>query len=252
MGAPPEFFKGLITTDLGATWQLVPAPGPANDFAFGGFASWAGGRVEALFGSAGDRPAGQVEATQDGGTAWQPQTLTCPPAGPCLRWGPSPSSISGMGAPRPQSLLLSASGGQSWSASAITLDLHASVAGEVAGYDGGRAVVLAGQEPFPARWTNDGGTTWTTLTLPPLPGSPDAALAYPGLQIMPDGSLIALADDGGWKTLPPGADAWCSLASDRLPKATVRLALAGDRVWWLDPDTGGPSHAALAAFACPP
>ncbi len=253
MGAPPEFFKGLITTDGGANWRIVPSPGPAYDFPFGGFASLPGGQVEALFNTTGDgNSVPQVEATGDGGSNWQLRVMACPSAQPCLRWGPAPGSISGMGAARPQTLLVSANAGHSWSANGITLDLHAGVAGTVAGFDAGRALVVAGQGTFPAQWSSDGGLTWEPLALPTLGGAPDAPGNYPALQILPNGSLIALADTAGWILLPPGASSWCSPAPGTLPGTAVRFAFAAGQIWWLDPGTGEPRHTSLASTTCSP
>lgn len=253
MGAPPEFFKGLFTDDGGASWETVPAPGASYDFPFGGFAGLPGGRIEALFNLTGSGgPAVQVETTQDGGATWSPRSPSCPHTAPCLRWGPAPGSISGMGAPRPQSLLRSTDAGQNWSVTDITLDLHAGVAGEAAGFADGSALVLAGQEAFPARWSRDGGATWTTVALPALPGQGDARNSFPALQFLPDGSLVALGPDGGWKGLPPAGQSWCSLSGNRLPNTSVRFASAGDAIWWLDPSTGTPAHTSLAAAMCTP
>ncbi len=251
MGAPPEFFNGLTTSDGGDTWHIIPAPGQPSDFPFGGFAGFPEGRIEALFNVTGaDAPATVAETTRDGGTTWDPAPMSCPGSGPCLRWGPAPGSIGGMGAPRPQALLRSTDAGQTWLATDVTLDLHASVAGAAAGFGGSSVLVVAGDEAFPARWSIDGGASWTVVALPALSGSAGSPNSFPALQILPDGSLIAFGPDGNWEGLPPYGQSWCSLSDVRLPQMPVRFSFTEDDVWWLDPVTGSPASAPLGATAC--
>jgi hypothetical protein len=253
MGAPPEYLWGLATADSGNTWTLIPRPGPDYDFPFGGITMAGPGKVAALYSPAGTpTPPLVALVTQDGGRTWSAGQVGCPESGPCLRWGPAPGSISGMGAPRPQTLLMSPDSGRSWEATDVTIDLHAFVAGQAAGYQAGQVLVVAGLESFPARWSADGGRTWQTLSLPQLPGNDVASTNFSGLQILPTGTLIAQSDQGAWAVLIPGASSWCSLSAVGLPDRPARLVSAGGSLWWLDDATGQPGHAPASDFSCSP
>lgn len=253
MGAPPEFFLGLASTDSGQTWSLIPGPGPDVDFPFGGLTVVAPGTVAALFASAGNPATPLVaQVTQDGGRTWWKGQFGCPGGGPCLRWGPAPGSIGGMGAPRPQTLLTSMDSGQTWSQTEISIDLHTFVAGQAAGFQAGQVLVVSGLDSFPARWSEDRGQTWQALSLPPLPDNDPSSSNYTALQILPGGSLVAVGDDGGWDALMPGASSWCQLRAADLPGQAVWLAPAEGNIWWLNPATGQPQSTELSHFTCPP
>ncbi|MBK5109627.1 MAG: hypothetical protein JJE12_15945, partial [Anaerolineales bacterium] len=104
-GAPPLFYMGFFTPDGGESWQFVEPPENATIEDFGGFWNLGTGSVQALFFPAGSLSQDPAEIliteTTDGGNEWQPGELTCPAVDPCLRWGPAPSNIPGMGSPLP-------------------------------------------------------------------------------------------------------------------------------------------------------
>ncbi|MCL4562522.1 MAG: hypothetical protein M1281_18160, partial [Chloroflexi bacterium] len=105
-GAPPIYYLGLYSTDRGQTWQVVPVTqsitqGSMDIGRFGGFV-YSGNAIQALYYDTPSSDPAQpsplkVSQTSDGGATWTPAALTCPPAGPCLRWGAAPSEIAGMG-----------------------------------------------------------------------------------------------------------------------------------------------------------
>ncbi len=236
--APPEYLIGLVTTDDGQSWQVVPTPeGYALD-QFGGF-QVNGQVVEVLFGgrttSQGPRPfAG--ETTTDGGQTWTEGRLTCPSSGPCIRWGPAPSSIGGMGVGYPQPIEISTDGGQTWTPpdwpSQVTLNQGPS---NLVALSPTEVALVAPGSQYPLRVSNDGGRTWEVIALPSLPGtSKDSYPAFPGLTLLSDGRLLA-ASDRQWQILLPGSTAWCSVEGASLPlpagpSATFRVI--GDKLWW--------------------
>lgn len=255
-GAPPEYFMGFYTPDAGKTWKVLPVPAETTLERFGGFAVQAQS-VEALYSgeSANSPQPGPVfgELTRDGGKTWLPGTLSCPASGPCLRWGPAASSISGMGSPAPQAVMISGNGGQTWTFPGPSVELRATGPDELSAIDGKSALLVSGSSDFPLQVTRDGGNNWEVVSLPPVPGAtgnPDS-----GLQILPDGSLLAQSDSGAWQRLAPGAAAWCA-ASSGLPGQLVEFTAAGGKLWWLtQPDTGSgqapaPKSVPLSALQC--
>jgi hypothetical protein len=258
VGAPPEYFMGFYTQNSGQTWQALPVPTETTAERFGNFA-YGPQDVEALFGGESPTPTnpGPVfgELTRDGGKTWTPGTMACPSGGPCLRWGPSPSSISGMGSPAQQFVMISGNGGQTWTFPGPAVELRAQGPNLLAGFGSSGALLVSGSSDFPVQVTRDAGANWEPVTLPALPGSAGGN-PYPGLQILPDGSLLAIPDGGAWQRLAPGAAQWCALAKAGLPTQPVTLTASGSQVWWLtQPDTGSgqspaPQSAPLSALAC--
>jgi hypothetical protein len=254
-GAPPVFFMGYTTADGGATWQLVPPPSPQALETFGGFWTDAEGTVQAFYSDPGSpvdaTAAPLVQSSPDGGLTWSPGSLACPPHGPCLRWGPAPGFISGMGSPLPQAVLTSLDGGSTWTAAGLSVELRMPAPNQLVAFSATQAVLLSGSGDYPVRLTQDGGQTWKVIALPPLPGGPAGNPYYPGLQILPDGSLLSQSMDGaGWLMLPPSAQEWCALDLQGLPSLPVLLQSSAHQMWWLSPESGEIEHLPLQDLAC--
>jgi len=254
-GAPPVFFMGYTTADNGATWQIVPPPSPQAVETFGGFYTDAEGTVQARYSDPSspiDATASPlVQASPDGGLTWSPGSLTCPPDGPCLRWGPAPGFISGMGAPLPQSILTSLDGGNTWTAPGLSVELRMPAPNQLVAFSNTQAVLLSGSGDYPIRLTQDGGQTWQVIALPPLSGDSEVSPYFPGLQILPDGSLLSQMMDGaGWMMLPPTAQSWCALNLQGLPSLPVLLQSTADQLWWISPETGEIKHLLIQDLAC--
>jgi len=261
-GAPPIYYVGYVTHDSGKTWQLAPAPtgiktSPQSIDRFGWF--WTDGKeVQALYwgqiNTPDQAPSAIVEQTSDGGITWSAASLACPSSGPCLRWGPAPSMISGMGADLPQTVMASQDGGQTWQSTGQSVELRATGPHELVALSENQALLISGSADYPLRYTQDSGKTWQVLAIPPLPGTdPTATVGFPGLQMLPDGSLLALNDQAGtWWGLPPTAQNWCALSVSSLENNAVLLQAAGDKVWWFSLSNNKPQSAPLSEFACRP
>ena len=85
----------------------------------------------------------------------------------------------------------------------------------------------------------DGGRTWDVVGLPALPGTAGGAAQFPGLQMLPDGALLAQAQSAGmpWWLLQPGTTRWCLVSGVALPAWPAALRVIDGRVLWL---AGGP------------
>lgn len=101
------------------------------------------------------------------------------------------------------------------------------------------------QEGSLAVRSRDGGATWASLVLPPVPGPTQRALR--GLQMLPDGALIVRPQmAAGWPRLDAGASAWCAVPGPALTapyEAADSARVVGDRLWL----TGGHEHACAGA-----
>ncbi len=107
--------------------------------------------------------------------------------------------------------------------------------------------MVSGDAAYPLRYTRDGGKTWQALGLPSLPGS----IQFNGLQLLPDGSLVAMnLDTGAWYGLAPAAQDWCALSISIPGKYPVFLQAAGDKAWWLSPVDQSLQSAPLSSFEC--
>lgn len=260
-GAPPVYFMGFYTTDTGKTWKLVPTPSTdSSQEAFGGF--WSDGNVvQALFVAGGQGPdqasSFRVMETTDGGATWKPGTLICPPDGPCLRFGPHPGSIGGMGSPLPSFVMASSDAGQTWNSTGFSVELRMPGPKELVGFNATTAALIDSGSSYPFQLTQDGGQTWRPISLPLLPDQSGSPYPFSGLQMMPDGSLLARSQDGTWRMLTPGAAQWCAVDMANLPKDNAindvpRMQVLGDRVWWIPIGADHPISAPLAAFRCSP
>jgi BNR/Asp-box repeat len=213
--------------------------------------------VQALYGrpaaAPAQAPALAVVQTTDGGRTWAPAHLTCPASGPCLRWGAAPGPFSPMGAPAPQGIAYSTDGGRTWRTPAWPswVDLN---------YPGPKALValsrtevalLAGGSEYPFRLSYDGGRTWEVIALPALPGTAGGAAQIPGLQMLPDGALLAQAQSAGmpWWLLRPGTTRWCPVSGAALPAWPAALRVIDGRVLWL---AGGPFRPGVLSLTSVP
>ncbi len=263
-GAPPVYYLGFFTPDRGKTWQLAPVTQAITQptmtaGTFGGF-SVSGDAVQALyFDTTGNDPANppplRVKQTKDGGLTWTQASLACPESGPCLRWGPAPSEVAGMGSGLPQDVKASFDQGRDWVDTGQSAELRMDGPHQLAALSQSEALLISGSASYPLLYTPDSGKTWQALGLPQLPGASSGwgYNGFYGLQILPGGSLLALNQDTGvWWALPPAAAGWCATRAVAPGKFPTPLNFAGGRVWWLDPTTGQPASAPASQFACQP
>jgi len=242
-GAPPVFFTGYLTHDGGEHWQLLPAPSDKLVEAFGGFWTDGQGTVQALYGVPQEV---SVEQTADGGVTWSTTALTCPASAACIRWGPAPGSIPGMGSPLPQSIYASTDNGVTWITPGPSVELRMPGPNELVTFSQQEAALLSAGADFPVQITLDGGQTWQVVSLPAFEGT-----GVSGLQILPDGSLLAQNPDGSnWNLLQPGSNQWCPLNGAQLPQTATLLQLSGDNLWWLSPVDQQPHSLPLSEIKC--
>ena len=248
-GPPPASFLAYETADAGQTWSAVPAPPGARAQDFAGF-QLDGTAVQALFvsGAGTDAPTLAVEETSDGGATWTPAHLTCPMIGPCVRWGPAPNGIGACALnPHEQPIEVSLDGGQTWSTPAAPSGANACNSNELVSLSSSELALLAGGAPYPLWVSQDGGQTWAATALPALPQSSSGA-TYAGLQILPDGTLLAQGGQS-WYLLAPGASDWCPAAGSTLPAQAQPLQTSGGRLWWLQSD-GTPTSTPIGSLTC--
>lgn len=271
---PPEFLGGFFTSDGGQTWQPVPVPPETTMGQFGGF-RLAGHAVQALFRTAPPAVAGPgapatlqvplpiVEQTSDGGVTWVVASLACPPAGPCVTWGSLPSGIGSCAMHGyDQTLYFSPDGGRTWASPDWPRGANACNPNQLAALSPSMVVLASGgiEEggAFPLRLSLDGGRTWQAVGLPPLP-PPATPGVFLGLQLLPDGRLLATDGHTVWYLLAPGMSQWCRAIPGTLPASTRIVQVAGDQLWWLEAtrDRGAgndarpvPHNLSLADLAC--
>ncbi len=239
---------GLVTTDGGQTWNALTGP-DSSVKNFGGF-EMNGQLVEAIFSTPAQSmmqpPEIYVRQSIDGGKTWKPESLTCPATGPCVRFGPATgpatAQIQGKDVPHPQWLEYSIDHGRTWqvSDSAPSVALGMGGLNQLAALSPAMiALVSLNNQQF--ELSDDGGKTWQPVTLPPLIGSRSDFTRYEGLQIMPDGSLIAYQPIARtWQLLEPQSSSWCEISSVTMPETPNGLTVSGDRVWWMtNPDQPG-------------
>jgi photosystem II stability/assembly factor-like uncharacterized protein len=249
-GAPPVYYMGFYTVDGGKTWKPVPSPSPQQVERFGGFWTDGKGLVQALFGGE-QQDSLTVIQTSDGGNTWNPGALVCPSSGPCLRWGPHGGSIGGMGSPLPQTIMHSNDGGKTWLSTGQTVELRMPGPKELVALSDSSAVLIDGGGQYPLQLTQDGGQTWTALSLPELPGSEGGGFPYSGLQMLPDGSLVAQPQQNtAWMLLAPGASQWCQVSASAQPKDAVLMRFSGDTAWWINSGETSPLSTPIAGLIC--
>ncbi len=260
-GAPPLFFMGFFTTDGGTSWQSIPPPDGTTVEQFGGFWGDGNGLVQALFVNPENPPESPdipiVLETTDGGLTWSSGQLVCPPEGICLRWGAAASTIPGMGSPLPQPALVSLDDGITWQPLGQPVELRLPGPNQLVAFSKDRGARISGEIVYsvesgsPFLLTEDSGETWFEQELPLLPDTSNDQDVFPGLQLLPDGSLISQgAETSTWYLLPPGSSSWCSLDSDDLPSYPAQLAISNGQAWWLALETGELRSLPLDKFTC--
>jgi hypothetical protein len=236
-GAPPIYKVGLVTTDGGQTWNALTSP-DGSVKQFGGF-QMNGQLVEAIFSKparSAQPPGMYAEQSIDGGKTWKPESLTCPATGPCVRSGPGVWQITGMGAPRPQWIEYSTDQGHTWqvSDSAPSVELGMGGLNQLAALSSTKVALISALDDHQFEVSNDGGETWQPVALPSMIGSKPDFTGYEGLQILPDGSLLAYQPDAKtWQLLAPQSSSWCEISGATMPGTTSGLTVSGDRVWWM-------------------
>ena len=116
--------------------------------------------------------------------------------------------------------------------------------------------LVSGASPYPLIVSHDGGQTWADVALPSLgTGSGDLS-QLSGLQLLPNGALLAHGDSGpGWLLLAAGASRWCTVTGASLPASVTAFWAIGDRLWWVQA-ASGPNQAptvgsvAVSALQC--
>lgn len=219
-GAPPIYPVGVFSRDGGATWHPVPVPSDAPS-SFGGFHPTPTGVMAYL--SASDHTI--VLATSDGGATWAPASLGCPGGGPCALFGAIQTARC-QGVASNQFLEVSVDRGATWRLASGVDRLNVCAPIHLAGLPDGR-LLLMGVAEHPLQVSGDLGSTWKDIALPPLQGPPGSYPSYGDLQLLPNGTLLAVA--GGWNLLRPGATAWCSV---NLPVPTSGPARQGGALYW--------------------
>lgn len=159
-----------------------------------------------------------------------------------------------MGAELPQMVMASQDNGQTWQSTGQSVELRATGPHELAALSQNQALLISGSADYPLRYTQDGGKTWQALAIPPLPEvNPANSAGYFGLQMLGDGSLLAMNPDTGvWWALPPAAQNWCATSITSSDKATALFQPAGDRIWWFTATSTQPQSAPASKFTCQP
>jgi hypothetical protein len=160
-----------------------------------------------------------------------------------MRWGPAPNEVGSCAMHAyPRMIALSPDASLTWTQPEWPPSVNACTRSELAALSPTSALLLNSATDdgpsYPVRLTTDRGRTWRVIALPPLlhPGDPPA-YTYRGLHLLPDGTLLGHAANGGeWFLLHPGANAWCAVSGVALPDGRQDkplLEAIGDRLWWL-------------------
>jgi hypothetical protein len=263
-GAPPFYLAALVTRDNGQTWAPIPVPQGSGPAGFGGF-RYAGSTLEAVFaaslkGAPTDYPEfsatrAAAEVSSVDGQSWRQAPLACPPAGPCVAFGPYRPGNCAMNGSM-QTLLRSRDGGAGWTALDFPYPVQDCGEAELVATSPTSELLVDSTSTYPVLRTSDGGATWHDVGLPRRGGDGD-------LTVLPDGSLVmadGLGYSGPWKLLGQGRRAWCELpAPTRTERGHVQVGaptVVGDRIWWLtgslDSSTAAPAlqQMPLSALRC--
>jgi hypothetical protein len=258
-GAPPVFYLGFFTTDNGDTWHVVPAPGSSTLEQFGGFWNLGDEGIEALFNSDSLADNIVVIETGDGGETWQPGKLSCPTLGPCVRWGPAPSNIPGMGSPLPQEILSSSDGGSTWESVDPPIELRAPAPNQLVAFSDYDIAIVSGSigladsdlDASPLRLSQDKGLRFQPIELPPLASNEIESNYFPGLQLLPDESYLSQdPETSAWFRLNPEQPTWCRLDVDSLPPIPQLLQYAGGKLWWTNDEINQIEYILLSELGC--
>jgi hypothetical protein len=263
-GAPPYYLAALVTRDDGQTWTPIPVPRGSGAAGFGGF-RYAGATLTAVFatrGRGGSRAypvfdAGHpvAEVTGADGQSFSRAPLGCPPAGPCVTFGPyQPGNCAMNGTV--QTLLRSADGGRRWSPLGFPYPVQDCGQAELVSLSATSALLVDSTSTYPVLRTTDDGATWRDVALPPRGGDGD-------LTVLPDGSLImsqGVQYVAAWKLLRHGGRAWCKLTTpSRAVQGRVQLsapAVINGALWWLAAPADNPDasptidEVPLSALTC--
>lgn len=243
MGAPPVFYMGFFTSDNGDTWQMVPVPESATIEDFGGFWNLGEDSVEVLFNSHRQLENPTVFKTKDGGETWEIGNLSCPFSGPCIRWGPAPSNIPGMGSPLPQGIFSSSDGSSSWAAIEPPVELRAPAPNQLVAFSDNQVAIVSGSivmtDPSPInsalRISQDSGIRFQQVEIPSITTSNDYLNYFPGLQMLPDESFLSQEPEtNNWFWFDPHIPIWCPVDTDVLPQIPRLLQSVDDRIWWIN------------------
>lgn len=225
--APPLQLAGVYTTDLGASWHMVPAPKGSTYHDFGGFRADGGG-VAGLFTASNPyaqdttRPTSMSdEMTTNGAATWSASTLRCPRVGPCLTFGPYTWGNCAMNG-SPQALLVgapSSGAGASvrWKGTSWVSSVNNCWSQQLVATSSHEAFLLDPSSQYSLLETKDSGRTWTYVSLPRIEGQSIGALGssnFNSVVLAPNGSLFAaVANQSGSKQqlylLMPTATRWC-------------------------------------------
>jgi hypothetical protein len=246
---PPPFYRTAYQTlDGGRHWQTVPVPAGATMGDFGGFAV-VGPTVEAIFYRSDIRtftlsPAQIwiVEKTTDGGLHWTTGNQLCPSIGPCATWSPARWANCAGGAIAAQWVQYSQNHGSTWAIPLIPDVVHHCLPAHLVTTSTGRLLFLDGSRQASPLISDDGGQTWELIPLPEL--QPPTGFegtnyyGYPGLMMLPNGSLLAFTDHP--QLLEPGGKSWCAVRIPELPPIgdfygqSGNPYIVGDGLWWID------------------
>ena len=258
-GPPPFYFVAYMSRNLGRTWQPVPVPAGSEMGLFGGFRV-DGSAAQALFWKseatmyAPDANAFIVDETVDGGLTWHVASLRCPAAGPCVGLGPQDNArCQAVG--EFESIEISGDGGRTWTAPGWPNRLGACSTSELISLASGGIAALDAMSLYPLTVSNDGGTSWQAIALPPLPGGAGDLGGCCGstLEMLPDGRLLVLGS--AWYVLSAGATEWCSPSA--MPAAPTSAypgtfpMVIGDRLWWIDSTRNGTGSFRSSAHSLP-
>lgn len=271
--APPFEAVGLVSTDRGADWSLIPAPPGAAADDFSDFRADAAG-VDAVFNppleaqpGPGPQGTGQpvlVERTTDGGRSWSSAPLTCPTTGPCVTLGGYSIDNCDMSA-TPQELLYSTNGGATWNQPSWPATVDACAYAQVTALTDSTLVLVDPGSGYLLLRSQDGGRRWSYIGVPAAPGqSAGQQDALGGITLLPNGDLLSTAGSGSttggkWYLLPTGRNSWCEVDSGTSldPSSSDGPVTAiGSRLWWLQVAYGPTSSSTslksvrLASFRC--
>jgi hypothetical protein len=258
-GPPPFYYVAYVSRNSGRSWVPVPVPDGSDMGLFGGFRV-DNSSAQALFRKsdvrtyAPDQSSFIVQETLDGGRTWHVGALHCPAAGPCLALGPQDNGRC-FAVGEWESIVISANGGRDWSIPGWPSRLSACSTSELVGLAPAGVAAVDAMSQFPLTVSNDSGTSWAAVALPPLPGGgPDLGTCCgTTLEMLPDGRLLAMGST--WYVLSAGATQWCGpigipAALTSTYQATIPM-LIGDRFWWIESSRNGSGDFRSSAQSLP-
>ncbi len=240
-GAPPFYLAALVTHDSGQTWTAIPVPRGSGPAGFGGF-RYAGATLQAVYGVSIRSPLkaypefdptrAVTEVSNPDGQSWSQARLGCPPAGPCVTFGPFQPGNCAMDGGL-QTVLRSSDGGATWLTSVFPYPVQDCGGAELVATSATSELLVDSNSTYPMLRTTDGGASWHDIAIPRPP--PRGNLA-----VLPDGSLLVtdgVGYSGPWQLLRRGTQAWCTVRSPG-PAMQSRSEISPPTViagtlWWL-------------------